>query len=608
VRPISGARDGKAFYLFLAVGLVVLTAVLMMGAGTKPTPVPPDGNIHSKITNIIYPTLGYPQLVTAGGEFTLEFDFTADDLAAAQPESVDGWRVEIASSNGYVPYEADLEVTGVELGTSRRWPEGSGREVYEVYRVTAGVPSNIPPDLYDIEVWVTADGKEVVDSQPNSVSVKGGFREDYRVIQVSDIHVFDINFPFSCNRDRELCDAVYLRKVVEQINLIHPDFVVFTGDLIFGQRYLPEDWPPDNMHSGETEYEYEDLWAYQALSQLDVPCYMVMGNHDGYNDTDRDGCDWWTDSFGPLYYSFDYGDDHYTMIDTMDWSREDRTLEKPFYYGVMSVLQPRKWQGQVRSGGDKFGDISAPSPETYGGQLAWIRDDLAANLDAGTRVTCCHHDPAQIKCWEDADYIGYMIGGKGEGRLALQRLFADYHVSLTLSGHEHHDLITRMPWSGGQGSTIYANTTCIEPMGGTRVEYSGYRMVEVSNDQIAAYNYQEPLWSYPCYKGIIAGWENDLDPLFDPAISISFSNGGDWSGGVVDVTCSLNNSLSKDFQGARLEFYMPSLDNRSAYQATGTGNFDAVQVPVPGDPDRVIVYVYLDLPALSGKEIRISPG
>jgi 3',5'-cyclic AMP phosphodiesterase CpdA len=587
-----------------------MLTVIFPGCGGKEEAAPavPDKTsqeVFPKIEEIIYPTLGYPQIVPAGEEFTLEFDFTADNPNAAQPGGVDKWHVGVTSSNGYVPYAADLEVTGVEQGASRHWPEGSGREVYDVYLVTTRVPEDIPPDLYDLEVRVEADGREVVDSQPNSLSVNTGFKPDYRFIQVSDIHVFDVEFPGSCMRDREPQNAVYLNKAVEQINLIHPDFVVFTGDLIFGQKYMPDDWPPDDARMGETEYEYEYLWAYEAMSELDVPCFMVMGNHDGYNDTAKDGYEWWTESFGPLYYSFDYGNHHYTMIDAMDWSRDDRTLEKGPFYSWVQVLQPVKWQGQARSGGDKFGDAQAPPPEAYGGQLAWIRDDLAAHQDVGMRIACCHHDPAQVKCWDDADYAGYRLGGKGEGRLALQRLCADYRVSMLLSGHEHNDLITEMAWTDGQGSTIYANTTALEPRCGRSVGYPGYRMVEISGDRIISYNYQEPKWSYPYYKGIVPGQENDLDPLYEPAITYTFSNGGDWSGRQDAVTCAITNNLNKDFKGARLEFYMPAREDIPFYRVSGSTEREVIQMPE--QPDWVIINICFDLPALSEKEIRVGP-
>ncbi|MDY6796842.1 MAG: metallophosphoesterase [Actinomycetota bacterium] len=604
---VQSASKKTMTIIFILAASFLLAALLLPGCGEKDTSAAAEDKaseeVFPKIQEIIYPTMGYPQIVQAGEEFTLEYDFTQDDPEVSQPSSAENWKVSIRSSNDYAPYTADLEVTGTEQGASLRWPEDSGRDVYDVYLVSVAVPGDIHPDLYDLEVSVKADGDEVTDSQPNALAVVEEIKDEYAVLQFTDIHVYDVESMTSCMHDRELHDAVYLRKAIEQINIIDPDIVVFSGDLIFGQRYMPDDWPPGDERGGSTEYEYEYLWAYEAMTELDIPCFYVIGNHDGYYDTVKDGYEWWTESFGPLFYSFDYGNDHYTIFNTMDWSQEDRLLDKGQFYSFSQILEPAKWQGQAQSGGGEFGAAETPPADSYTGQLAWIRDDLADAQEAGLRIGFCHHDPAQVISWDDVDYMGYMIGGQGEGRLALQALCADYRVDMLLSGHEHHDLVTVMPWSDGQGSTVYANTTCIEPKCGITEEYSGYRILEISDGEVLSYNYKEPKWSYPYYDGIVVGEVNDLDPLFDPAIAVEFSNGGDWSTAEDSVTCTVANRLEKDFSGARLEFYMPAA-GEGGYQVTGADDFQVVQLP--DQPDWEMVRVYFDLPALSVTEITVG--
>jgi len=601
----------KRLLILIVIVLVAAACLFLPGCGPKAKEAieskdKTSQEVGRKIDYIIYPTLGYPEIVAAGGEFTFEFDFTLDDPGRAQPDGVEGWQASITSSNGQAPYSADLDISGAERGESSHWPIGSGRQVYQVYRVTAKIPDGVPPDLYDLEVAVTSGGDEIVDSQPNSLSVTSEFKLDYKVVQLTDIHVYDVEYTTSCGHDRALNDAIYLRKAIEQINLIHPDFAIFTGDLIFGQRYMPEDWPPDEEHTGSSEFEYEYLWAYDAISALDVPCFMLMGNHDGYNDTVKDGYQWWTQTFGPTYYSFDYGNDHYTMIDTMDWSQEDRTLEKGQFYSFAQILQPHKWLGQLRSGGDQFGDSQASPPEAYGDQLAWIRQDLGSNRKAGLRIACCHHDPAQVSSWDDANFAGYRIGGRGQGRLALQRLCADYDVNLVLSGHEHHDLISQIPWSAGAGSTIFANTTALEPRCDTTADFPGYRIVEIAADRIISYNYQPPKWSYPYYKGVAVGQESDMNALYDPAIAIDLSNAGDWSSRQDEVSCTVTNSLNSEFRGSRLEFYMPAPPDGATYQVSGADGLEVIQVPA--QDGWLDVYIKFTLPALSTKQLVVRPA
>ncbi|OFW57892.1 MAG: hypothetical protein A2Y75_11675 [Candidatus Solincola sediminis] len=597
--------------LILIVTLAMAASVLFLPgcgkqAGKAELSDKTSEDVARKIEYLIYPTLGYPQIVAAGDEFIFEFDFTRDDPGDIQPETVESWRASIASSNGESPFRGDLEITTAEKGNSTHWPDGSGREVYEVYRVTAKIPDGTPSDLYDLEVFARVQGDEIGDSQPNSLSITSQFKEDYKVVQLTDIHVFDIEYATSCAHDRSLHDAVYLRKAIEQINLIHPDFVTITGDSIYGQRYMPEDWPPDGERTGSSEYEYEYLWAYNALSALDVPCFMVMGNHDSYNDTVKDGFQWWTETYGPLFYSFDYGNDHYTMINTMDWSEYDRTLERGQFYTFARTLQPHKWLGQLRSGGDEFGVPQAPPAEVYADQLAWIRDDLESNRQAGLRILCCHHDPAQVGSWDDADYGGYRIGGRGQGRLAIQRLCAEFDVNMVLSGHEHHDLVSEIPWSDGAGSTIYTNTTALEPRCDVTSEFPGYRIVQVAGDRIVSYNYQPPKWSYPYYKGVTVGQAQDMNALYDPAIAVVFSNGGDWSSRQDEVSCMVDNSLNSEFREARLEFFMPALPDDSNYQVSGTSGMRVLQVPA--QDGWLNIYVEFTLPALGTTQVVVRPG
>jgi len=605
-------RRGWTTAVTMLAAVLLMVALMLPGCGGEeaaPVEDKTSEEVYPKIKQIIYPTLGYPCIVRAGEEFTMEVDFTQNDPAAAQAQSVENWRVSIATSNAYVPYRADLEVTGAELGTSERWPEGSGREVYDIYLVEVKVPEDVPPDLYDLEVRVKADGEEVADSQPNALSVVEEVDKNYTIVQVTDIHVYDVEPGDACMSDRAFHDAVYLSKAIEQINLLDPDFVVFTGDLVYAQMYLPDKWPPEPEEGeperrGSSEYDYENQWAYRAMSELDAPCFYVMGNHDGYWDTQRDGYEWWTNLFGPLYYSFDYAGDHFTMFNTMDWSRDMRLLEKAPTYSFTKILEPVKWKGQVRSGGDHFG-AQAPPPEQYSDQLGWIRDDLAASGDAGLRFALCHHDPTQLISWENDDISGYLIGGNGEGRMALQALCADYDVDMLMSGHEHHDLITLIPWSDGQGETIYANTTTLEPVCGVTDEYPGYRVVEVSGGEIASYVYKEPKWSFPYYDGIVVGQENDLEAIsFDPAVDIRFSNDGDWSAAQEEVSCTVTNKLEADFGGCRLKFYMPAPGEGEDYRVSGAADFEVVTLP--NQPDWVIVYACFDLPAMGEAEIKVS--
>jgi len=61
-------------------------------------------------------------------------------------------------------------------------------------------------------------------------------------------------------------DAGYLRRVVNQINALKPDFACFTGDLVEEKKFLPE--------------------TLAILAEIQVPLFGVPGNHDFWSHID----------------------------------------------------------------------------------------------------------------------------------------------------------------------------------------------------------------------------------------------------------------------------------------------------------------------------------
>jgi hypothetical protein len=131
----------KAAILLGAAFLIAALAFVPTGCGGGKTQGVTDktseGTVR-KIDQLIYPTMGYPLIVMPGQEFTFEFDFTLNDSAMSQPQDVGNWRAAVTAGNGPAPYHADLSITNAEEGRSSRWPEDSGRQVYDVTRLRPG--------------------------------------------------------------------------------------------------------------------------------------------------------------------------------------------------------------------------------------------------------------------------------------------------------------------------------------------------------------------------------------------------------------------------------------------------------------------------------------
>jgi hypothetical protein len=88
---------------------------------------------------------------------------------------------------------------------------------------------------------------------------------------------------------------------VDEVNLTHPDLVMTVGDLIDGK--VTTSAVEDSM--------WRDFWAHAG--RLRAPLFLTAGNHDISNPL---MLAYWKQNFGPRYYSFDYGDCHFVVLNT----------------------------------------------------------------------------------------------------------------------------------------------------------------------------------------------------------------------------------------------------------------------------------------------------
>ena len=107
------------------------------------------------------------------------------------------------------------------------------------------------------------------------------------------------------------------RRVIEEINLLNPDIVVTVGDQIEGYG---EDYE-------RSAAEWDSVLA--LLGELEAPIYLIPGNHDIWDDTSEA---MFTEKTGfKPYYSFDYGNTHFVVLDVSriesseDFPEEQRT-------------------------------------------------------------------------------------------------------------------------------------------------------------------------------------------------------------------------------------------------------------------------------------------
>lgn len=99
-------------------------------------------------------------------------------------------------------------------------------------------------------------------------------------------------------------------------------FAIFLGDISFDNKKI---YKPTN----------------EVLSKMNIPLYFVPGNHDmDYSaEDDSKSLESFRKIYGPEYYSFEYGDVHYIILDDINWQGLNSETKKRDYVGGISKKQ-----------------------------------------------------------------------------------------------------------------------------------------------------------------------------------------------------------------------------------------------------------------------------
>lgn len=232
------------------------------------------------------------------------------------------------------------------------------------------------------------------------------------------------------------------RTLFEEIGLIRPDFVLWTGDTVYGYGDSP----------AELAREHSDF--LEAAARGRSPLFNCPGNHEIHrpgNDpcapqpSERE----FEKHYGRLYGSFDDAGVHFIALDTAVPCQEDRIA---------------------------------------GEQLDWLRRDLEANRGARAVFVFLHTEFfSSPRIDAEAGERHPALGNAAE----IHQLFRQYPVRAVFSGHEHlywrepaadHDGIEYFV-AGGAGAPLYAPPD--------RGGFSHYLLVRLSGDRIS-YDVIEP--------------------------------------------------------------------------------------------------------------------
>ena len=170
----------------------------------------------------------------------------------------------------------------------------------------------------------------------------------------------------------------------------------------------------DLVDNGEHAYQWRTwLNSIKPLS-ANVPLATTLGNHEMYT------LDWkmrepyaylnyfavppnGNETFNRRYYSYDFGDVHYVVLDTMLYESNHEDNHDTHH------------------------------PDLYDVQVQWLRQDLTANTKKWT-VVLMHRDPFQYAF--DRSGANRAVGFDDEGVLFMP-IFDEFNVDLVLSAHLH---------------------------------------------------------------------------------------------------------------------------------------------------------------------------
>jgi hypothetical protein len=290
-----------------------------------------------RVREIRAPLLGTPAIVEAGKSFPLKIKLPPGRALA----------------NAYL-MGIDSPSEFVKIDASPAAPEG------DVAVFSATVPAGTPEKLYNLAIQFDNDWQW--DYQQHAVKVISQYKTDFDFVHLTDIH-FNLQDIKGKNLNR------VRQRLLRDITKENPEFVIFSGDL------------------GESPHTYNIDYVYgyeQFVQWLRVPIYMVPGNHELYRGDCEgeivDGVDYWAATYGPAYFSFNYGAMHFVGLDDYEW--------------------PASYRNDPQPGGGGPTDLASLGAA----QWQWLQNDLAASASRGNSCVAFAHIPIET-----------LMGGKPAG-------------------------------------------------------------------------------------------------------------------------------------------------------------------------------------------------
>jgi len=291
------------------------------------------------LTTVQRPILSIPTITHPNETF---------EIWASAPVATTGWEVSIK----YKDYEQDLDIVSTYYDSVRDW-----------HIITVETPF---PDFYELFDLVVDAPTLEVDVVKNAVKIEQTPSDEWYFIHITDAHLPTHLFSHDSNYYNDMTEVEDFLTVIEDINVLNPKFVLFTGDIV---------------NEGELE-DYLDARYYSiaknTTGMLETPVYLVSGNHDigGWQGTPMpDG------SSRSNWYKF-FGWD---ILETPNGVYPYRTQNYTFNYDGIKFIGMESYVNYDDYLPGVFGDESF----TYN-QMNWLNSEVSSAED--TKVMFFHYD------------------------------------------------------------------------------------------------------------------------------------------------------------------------------------------------------------------------
>lgn len=441
-------------YAILAALLILACAPLLADS--------PWNAIGDTLTVIQIPILNVPAIQIPGETLV---------ITCIAPQNTTGWQATLVFGTRQIP----LTVTSAQYLTSpTRW------------ELAAIIPSTVPVfELYDLRV--TASGG-IQDTTQNAVQLIPSRKTNYYFVHVTDLHMPTRIYYPDAGFDADSTSVNDFRAVLEDINLIRPEFVLLTGDVI---------------NEGELEGfagQYWYGWAQRVMAQFEVPFFLTVGNHDvgGWNDTPPPAGSsrksWWR------YFGWPWLDNPDT-----NWGRW--TQDYSFVYGAVHYI-----------GLEAYDNYDNWRSNIYGGQsfiysqLQWLNQQLQLHPDK-TRVLFHHYDFSEQLNLSALDIDMALWGHVHYNSGSISTYPYNLATRSTCNGNRAYRVIrvngtslqpTTTIYAGSSGSTINAvfspsNNATADSV---RATFANGQSLTFENS-LLKFNMPPGNWDYAVYNGIL---------------------------------------------------------------------------------------------------------